>query len=204
MPSSKKQRITLVDYYASPTPGKVTQVKQSEPELRKVGVQENKLDQQTTVNPRAKRNSPEQSDKTEKSEKLTHKDLVKFEFNIHFSLHKATTASYKIDFCVKTAASCIRGSKEFEEYLKARRKEVKSKFRQMNQEGKTALLLAESCLLKVCEKIQRSKNDRILSDRTFLSEVESLKSSIAAQELYETRKGNFINIVAPQLKPKSR
>ncbi|CAG5102593.1 Oidioi.mRNA.OKI2018_I69.chr1.g374.t1.cds [Oikopleura dioica] len=145
---------------------------------------------------KGKRGRPKKTAPVE--EKLSRRELIKYEFNMLFSLLRATTAteSYQKDFCVTTAASCIRGSKQFGEYLEDRRKEVREA---ESQQGESAFLLAEERFLKICEKIQQSKDDRILRDRKFLSEVQSLNTSVAAKHLYETSKGIYIDLILPHL-----
>jgi len=128
------------------------------------------------------------------------KELCKFEFNLQFSLRRISSNSFQHDFCVLTAASCIRGSRQFREYLQKRKTEVKSKGREITENGNAALVLAESTFIKICERVEQSKDETVLGRKDFLALVTSLQSSSAAEKFYKAREQIFIETVRPELK----
>jgi len=129
-------------------------------------------------------------------------DLCKFEFNVQFALRRCSTDKFSRDFCVLTAASCIRNSRQFREYLKQRKTQVKAKGREITENGNAALVLAESTFLKICERIEQSKDETMLGSQEFIALVNSLQSSSAAEEFYKAREEVFIDTVRPELKEK--
>ena len=125
--------------------------------------------------------------------------LTKLEFNLCFSLHKCDVRKLNGDFCVRTAASCVRNSEIFQIHLKKRLAEVRAKFKQMNKDGRTAEVVAESKLLRICEQIAASKDDSIFNNIAFRALVHSWRTSPASKDIYETRKQIYKDIVAPEL-----
>lgn len=139
-------------------------------------------------------------DKSDSEILYSAEELCKFEFNLQFSLRRISSNSFQHDFCVLTAASCIRGSRQFREYLQKRKTEVKSKGRDITENGNAALVLAESTFLKICERIEQSKDENVLGRKEFLALVTSLQSSSAAEKFYKSREQIFIETVRPELK----
>jgi hypothetical protein len=86
--------------------------------------------------------------------------------------------------------------------LKQRKTQVKAKGREITENGNAALVLAESTFLKICERIEQSKDETMLGSQEFIALVNSLQSSSAAEEFYKAREEVFIDTVHPELKEK--
>ena len=124
-------------------------------------------------------------EEAEETTEFSPKNLLKYEFNLLFSLRRlAPTDDLSKDFCFTIAASCIRGADPFKIFIKEREKEMQRKrneldlFDELPYElrcNETARLNAESHFFNICERIYNAKNEELYSDKDFRWFVESFK-----------------------------
>ena len=124
-------------------------------------------------------------EEAEESNEYSPKNLLKYEFNLLFSLRRlAPTDDLSKDFCFTTAASRIRGADPFKTFIKKKEKEMQRKrneldlFEELPYElrcNETARLSAEAHFFNICERIYNAKSDELYSDKDFRWFVESFK-----------------------------
>ncbi|CBY30875.1 unnamed protein product [Oikopleura dioica] len=135
------------------------------------------------------------------------KNLLKYEFNLLFSLRGLKTiADLPKDFCFKAAASCIHGAEAFKIFIENKEKEVERKKKELASFldlpyelrcSETARLNAETHFFKICERIFRAENEEMYSDKDFQWFVECFKQLPGSERLYDNRKKKYIEEIAP-------
>ena len=124
-------------------------------------------------------------EEAEENHEYSPKNLLKYEFNLLFSLQRLKpTDDLSKDFCFKTAASCIRGADPFKIFIKLKEKENLRKrneldlFEDLPYElrcNETARLNAEAHFFNICERIFAAKNEELYSEKVFRWFVDCFK-----------------------------